>query len=333
MQKNPACKSACPEGIAFWPGKEWKLLINRLDFASCLLSLLPIQRDEFELARGKEMSSLLRIRQLYPSLALNERRLADYLLSQPDRARHLSSQKLADESGVSQSSVVKFAQKLGYKGFPALKLALSESLADKDAITVHNLILSDDPLKTVGEKLFTEKMSAIRATLDINSEEMLLETLRLLRNAKRIVLVGIGASGLVAKDFSWKLMKIGISAVAEQDMHALLASVQAMSPGDVLLAISYTGERREINLAAQEAQRIGATVLAFTGFTPNTLQQAASHCLYTVAEEQTTRSAAISSTMAQLALTDLLFMALIQRDPERATSHIRHSEALVKKLT
>lgn len=278
------------------------------------------------------MSSLLRIRQLYPSLALNERRLADYLLSQPDRARHLSSQKLADESGVSQSSVVKFAQKLGYKGFPALKLALSESLAEKDAITVHNHILSDDALKVVGEKLFTEKSSAIRATLDINSEEMLLETLRLLKQARRIVLVGIGASGLVAKDFSWKLMKIGISAVAEQDMHALLSSVQALDVGDVLLAISYTGERREINLAAQEAQRIGATVLAFTGFTPNTLQQAASHCLYTVAEEQTTRSAAISSTTAQLALTDLLFMALIQRDPERASSHIRHSEALVKKL-
>jgi DNA-binding MurR/RpiR family transcriptional regulator len=51
-----------------------------------------------------------------------------------------------------------------------------------------------------------------------------------------------------------------------------------------------------------------------------------------VAEEQTTRSAAISSTTAQLTLTDLLFMALVQRDPERASSHIRHSEALVKKL-
>ena len=278
------------------------------------------------------MSSLLRIRQLYPRLALNERRLADFLLSQPDRARHLSSQKLAEESGVSQSSVVKFAQKLGYKGFPALKLALSESLADRDAITVHTHILSDDPLKVVGEKLLTEKISAIRATLDINSEEKLLQTLQLLKNANRILLVGIGASGLVAKDFSWKLMKIGINAVAEQDMHALLASVQAMAPGDVLLAISYTGERREINLAAQEAAQLGVDVLAFTGFTPNSLQQCSTICLYTVAEEQSTRSAAISSTSAQLALTDLLFMALVQHDPERASSHIRHSEELVKKL-
>ncbi|PIJ52331.1 RpiR family transcriptional regulator [Erwinia sp. OLTSP20] len=278
------------------------------------------------------MSALLRIRQLYPGLAANERRLADFLLTQPDEARHQSSQKLAESAGVSQSSVVKFAQKLGYRGFPALKLALSDALADKSAVMVHNHILSDDPLKRVGEKLLTEKTSAIRATLDINSEEKLLEVLHLLKEARRIVLVGIGASGLVAKDFSWKLMKIGISAVAEQDMHALLASVQALSNEDVLLAISYSGERREINLAAQEARHCGATVLAFTGFTPNSLQQCAHHCLYTVAEEQTTRSAAVSSTAAQLALTDLLFMALIQRDPERAGHHIRHSEALVKKL-
>ncbi|MGP6488618.1 MurR/RpiR family transcriptional regulator [Duffyella gerundensis] len=278
------------------------------------------------------MSCLLRIRQLYPRLAINERRLADFLLSQPEQARHLSSQQVAEEAGVSQSSVVKFAQKLGYRGFTALKVALSESLADKAAITVYNQILSDDSLKVVGEKLLTEKTAAIRATLDINSEQRLQEMLQLLKQAHRIVLVGIGASGLVAKDFSWKLMKIGLNAVAEQDMHALLASVQALQPDDVLLAISYSGERREINLAAQEAQRAGAHVLAFTGFTPNTLQQLASHCLYTVAEEQNSRSAAISSTSAQLALTDLLFMALIQHDPERASSHIRQSEALVKKL-
>lgn len=278
------------------------------------------------------MGCLLRIRQLYSRLAMNERRLADFLLSQPDRARHLSSQKVAGEAGVSQSSVVKFAQKLGYTGFPALKLALSESLADRDAITVHNQILSDDPLNVVGEKLLVEKSAAIRATLDINSEEKLRETLRLIKCAPRLILTGIGTSGLVAKDFSWKLMKIGINAVAEQDMHALLASVQALQPEDVLLAISYTGERREINLAAQEAKRAGAHILAFTGFTPNTLQQLASHSLYTVAEAQNARSAAISSTSAQLALTDLLFMALIQHDPQRATTHQRQSDALVKKL-
>ncbi|WP_075181526.1 MurR/RpiR family transcriptional regulator [Pantoea sp. 1.19] len=280
------------------------------------------------------MSALLRIRQLYPRLAANERRLADYLLLQPDRARHLSSQQLADEAGISQSGVVKFAQKLGYKGFPALKLALSEALAIPlpEAIPLHNRIRSDDALKTIGDKLLAEKLAAMRATLEINSEPRLAEARQRLLAARRILLVGIGASGLVARDFAWKLMKIGLNAVAEQDMHALLASVQALQPDDVLLALSYSGERREINLAAQAARQVGVSVLALTGFSPNGLQQLADHALYTVAEDQLTRSAAISSTAAQLILTDLLFMALLQQDPARASDHIRHSEALVNKL-
>ena len=75
------------------------------------------------------MNCLIRIRQRYPDLAQSDKKLADYLLAQPDTARHLSSQQLAFEAGVSQSSVVKFAQKMGFKGFPALKLAISEALA------------------------------------------------------------------------------------------------------------------------------------------------------------------------------------------------------------
>ncbi len=64
------------------------------------------------------MNCLIRIRQRYPDLAQSDKKLADYLLAQPDTARHLSSQQLAFEAGVSQSSVVKFAQKMGFKGFP-----------------------------------------------------------------------------------------------------------------------------------------------------------------------------------------------------------------------
>lgn len=281
------------------------------------------------------MNCLLRIRTRYPMLAQSDRKLADFLLANPDRVRHLSSQQLAEEAGISQSSVVKFSQKLGFKGFPTMKLAISEALAsgqNPHSVPVHNQILGDDPLRLVGEKLIKENIAAMHASLDINTEEKLLASVNLLRNARRVLLVGIGASGLVAKNFSWKLMKIGINAVAEQDMHALLATVQAMSSEDILLAVSYSGERREINLAADEALRVGAKVLAITGFTPNALQQRATLCLYTIAEEQATRSAAISSTSAQMMLTDLLFMALVQQDLENAPQRIRHSEALVKRL-
>ncbi len=44
-------------------------------------------------------------------------------------------------------------------------------------------------------------------------------------------------------------------------------------------------------MAAGEALRVGCKIPAITGFSPNALQQQATHCLYTIAEEQATRSA------------------------------------------
>ena len=145
------------------------------------------------------MNCLTRIRQRYPTLAASDKKLADYILSQPDETRHLSSQQLAAEAGVSQSSVVKFAQKLGFKGFPALKLALSEALAsspDPHSVPVHNHIRGDDPLRLVGEKLIKDNVAAMHASLDVNTEETLREAVTLLRNARRVIVTGIGASGL-----------------------------------------------------------------------------------------------------------------------------------------
>ncbi|BDH44902.1 transcriptional regulator [Salmonella enterica subsp. enterica serovar Choleraesuis] len=281
------------------------------------------------------MNCLTRIRQRYQTLAQSDRKLADFILTNPEQTRYLSSQQLADDAGISQSSVVKFAQKLGYKGFPALKMAIGDALASNTnahSVAVHNEILGDDPIRLVGEKLIKENIAAMHATLDINPEEKLLAGVNLLRQARRVLVVGIGASGLVARNFSWKLIKIGIQATAEQDMHALLVAAQSLGPEDLLLAISYTGERREIIMAAQEALNTGAQVMAITGFNPNPLQQLANLCLYTLAEEQATRSAAISSTSAQMMLTDLMFMSLVQQDLGNAPERIRRSEALVKKL-
>ncbi len=96
-------------------------------------------------------------------------------------------------------------------------------------------------MRLVGEKLIKRERRGHACPLDVNTEEKLLESVAMLRAARRIILTGIGASGLVARNFGWKLTKIGYNAIVEQDMHALLATVQAMDPDDLLLAISIPG--------------------------------------------------------------------------------------------
>ena len=72
------------------------------------------------------MSCLLKIRAFQDELSPNERKIALFILANPALIRDYSSQNLANAVGVSQSSIVKFSQKLGYQGFPDLKLAIHD---------------------------------------------------------------------------------------------------------------------------------------------------------------------------------------------------------------
>ncbi len=74
------------------------------------------------------MAILTKISWVKAELATNQQHIADFILAQPEETVTLSSQVLAERVGVSQSAIVKFSQKLGFKGFPALKVAISEEI-------------------------------------------------------------------------------------------------------------------------------------------------------------------------------------------------------------
>ena len=78
------------------------------------------------------MSPLLKIRAERDQMSAIERRIADFLLDNAHLLRDYSSQQLADALGISQSSVVKFSQKLGFKGYPDLKYSIGEAVARGD---------------------------------------------------------------------------------------------------------------------------------------------------------------------------------------------------------
>jgi DNA-binding MurR/RpiR family transcriptional regulator len=75
------------------------------------------------------MSPLIKIRSERDQMSAIERRIADFVLENAQLLRDYSSQQLASALGVSQSSVVKFSQKFGFKGYPDLKYSIGEAVA------------------------------------------------------------------------------------------------------------------------------------------------------------------------------------------------------------
>lgn len=280
------------------------------------------------------MSILQIITARIADMAPADRQIGEFILERPEEAAKLSSGALAQETGRSQSSVVKFSQKLGFAGYQDLKRALIEAKAQEwrvPAGVIHGSIEKDDSYLTILQKLIGSKLQSMQQTVAVNNEQDIGRTLDALDAARRIHLAGVGASSLVARDFSYKLMKLGRSVLHDSDSHIQMANASTLGPQDVMLAFSQAGTSIETLRIADAAKQRGARVISMTGLKENPLARTADINLFTIADEEKVRSSSITSRDAQLVITDLLFILLVQRQGD-ASDYIHNSELAVAAL-
>ncbi|MGR3808676.1 transcriptional regulator, RpiR family [Pasteurella testudinis DSM 23072] len=283
------------------------------------------------------MGFLNKIEYSLNSYSKTERKIAEFILQHSLQVKNLPSTKLAQAVGVSQSAIIKFSQKLGVRSYTEFRVALSEDLALnhtlEKSLKLHDDIGAEDSLTTVAEKLFQEKQQALQETYRINSLKTLQQVLSQLNQAKKILLIGIGNSALVAKDFAYKLNKISITALTEMDTHAQLVLSQTLTPQDLLFVISFSGQKKELLLAVETAKARQTPIIALTSATFNPLHPLADQLLFSIADEALYRSSSIASRTAQHAITDLLFMGLVQQNQQTALTQIQQSKRLVARLS
>ncbi|ODT50886.1 MurR/RpiR family transcriptional regulator [Devosia sp. 63-57] len=268
------------------------------------------------------------------SMTQADRQIAQFILDDPERMLSLSSAALAEATGRSQSSVVKFSQKLGYAGYQQLKLDVNKAKAQEfhaPAGVIHGSIDASDSYLTILQKLIGSKLLSMRETSAVNTEATIDSAIDVLVKARRIQLAGVGASSLVARDFSYKLLKLGRTVLVDSDSHIQISNASVLNSEDLIIALSHSGRSVETLRIAELAKARGATLLSITGLHSNPLAELADIRLYTVADEERVRSSAITSRDAQLMLTDMLFILLLRRQSD-AYDFIHRSEMAVTVL-
>lgn len=268
------------------------------------------------------------------TMTLADRQIAQFIIDNPEQMLTLSSAALAEATGRSQSSVVKFSQKLGYDGYQQLKLAVNKAKALEGHAPggiIHGTIDASDSYVTILQKLIGSKLLSMRETLAANNEQTIDAVVDALVGARKVQLAGVGASSLVAKDFSYKLLKLGRMVLIDSDSHIQISNASGLGASDVLVALSYSGQSLETLRIAEVARQRGAKVISMTGLQPNPLLDLADLHLFTVADEERVRSSAITSRDAQLMLLDMLFILLIRRQPD-AHDYVHNSETAVSVL-
>ncbi|CAM7142403.1 HTH-type transcriptional regulator MurR [Escherichia coli] len=283
------------------------------------------------------MLYLTKIRNAESEFTGNEQKIADFLRANVSELKSVSSRKMAKLLGISQSSIVKFAQKLGAQGFTELRMALigeysaSREKTNATALHLHSSITSDDSLEVIARKLNREKL-ALEQTCALFDYARLQKIIEVISKAPFIQITGLGGSALVGRDLSFKLMKIGYRVACEADTHVQATVSQALKKGDVQIAISYSGSKKEIVLCAEAARKQGATVIAITSLTDSPLRRLAHYTLDTVSGETEWRSSSMSTRTAQNSVTDLLFVGLVQLNDVESLKMIERSSELTQRL-
>ena len=126
------------------------------------------------------MTCLVKMRAVRDELSANEKKIADFILDNSALIRDYSSQQLAGSVGVSQSSIVKFSQKLGYRGFTDLKLAIHEAVVkiETSEVDQENGGAKGAGEDTVGDQLYHLKQEALVSTMGLNDEQTLLAAVK-----------------------------------------------------------------------------------------------------------------------------------------------------------
>lgn len=276
------------------------------------------------------MSLFIKIKALKSNLSNSELKLAEYTLQQPELIRSQSSIELAQASGVSQSSVVKFAQKLGYKGFPEFKFAVVDALNSQthEPAPLDTFIHQQDSLKHVAEKLVLRQHGILKHTQQLNAEVDIEAIVSQLKAAKRILIVAHGASSLVARECAFKLQKLGLIATCESDFINAANNLSSCGKEDVLFVISHSAQSKNLGKLVELAQQNKTKVLSLTKYAINAISENADFRLYSVTDDEPIPHSGILTGCSQSFVIDLLSIAIsnshtqLQKQATQANEYI-----------
>lgn len=279
--------------------------------------------------------TLLKLKEFQESFTKNEKKISNYLLSNIEEIKSLNTYDLAIKCDVSQASVVRFAKKLGFKGFPEFKISLAGDLVmqnnEKQIQIIYDEIQFDDSTEVLSKKVMYENIKSIEDTYKIINFEEIEKAAETLDSANRIFILGAGFSGIVARDFQYKLWELGKSVVFDTDQHIQLTNASTAQKGDVVFVISYSGQTLDIYQTILEFKEKGIDIITLTKFATNPIKDIGDISLSTIVEKSNLRSTSLSSRMAQLTIIDILYIKLIQRDREKANKLIGDAVESIKK--
>lgn len=217
------------------------------------------------MGRLQDLSS--RINESYGRLSKGQKRLAAYIIDNYDKAVFLTAAKLGETVGVSESTVVRFATHLGYKGYPEFQKALEELVKNK-LNSVHRMevtygrINQSKILDTV-MRADADKLHATLSKIDEHIFELAVETIL---NAKHIYIIGLRSCAPLASfmAFYFNMIFDNVHLLQTNSASEIFEQMVRIGKDDVIIGISFPRYSMRTLKAMEFANNRNAKVITLT---------------------------------------------------------------------
>lgn len=196
-----------------------------------------------------------------------QRRIANYIFENYDKAAFMTANRLGAVTGVSESTVVRFAYELGYDGYPAMKKALQEMITNRltsvQRIKVNKTIMDEDNML---HSVINSDIDKLRATVEEIDEEEFSRAVDTIVKADHIYIVGMRSSSALANFLGFYLNMLfpNVHVINEGYASDIFEQLMRITTDDVLIAMSFPRYSRKTLAAIKFARDRDVEVISIT---------------------------------------------------------------------
>ncbi len=260
----------------------------------------------------------------YGELRKSETKVADYVLQKAEEVIHFSVSQLAEQSKVSDPTVIRFCRALGFKGFQDFKIHLAQNVIPA-VRTIHESMNEKEEVPELVRKVFDANQEAIRSTFGTLDFSVVQKAIDELCTAEKIIFHGLAGSAAVAMDAHHKFFRIGIPCEWYSDPHMAIMAAAMMRPGQVFVAISHSGSTHDVIASVQAAKNAGAATIGIVSYAKSPLSKVVKHTLLVGSSETGYRFEPMASRIAQLCVINVLSVGVSLLRSEEVISNLNKS--------
>lgn len=270
---------------------------------------------------------LVRIQKKYKTFSKGQKNLADYIIKNYDKAVFLTAARLGKEVGVSESTTVRFATQLGYKGFPEFHRALEELVRNRlTSIQRMEVTYGHVPQGEILDTIFQSDIEKIKMTMesiDHNAFELAVDTLL---EARTIYIVGIRSCAPLASflGFYLNLILDDVRLVQTNSASEIFEQMIRINEKDVIIGISFPRYSMRTLKAIEFANNRNAKVITITDSVHSPINLYSSCNLIAKSD----MASIVDSLVAPLSVVNALVVALCMKRQREVVNTLESMEKI-----